>query len=239
MREQSKAKGGDTEDTEDTEKIAEANKETHQTKLEAALGIRHLDFEDKCSNLENSLKTHLEYDTNTTFFDELRQEYDSWKHAKEKLLRSLSEFIEFKPGKDEDKEDALKDRAEITERSKRMTVRVRNATSTYVAKAQETERNNKRMNQQDQRDVRALERKQRREQDYNEKMAKNWQEKRNIERSRQKELDETDDEQETRGRTKHKTKINPEQGWQSQDSSEPYRNTYSPPIGKSHHRSET
>merc|ERR1712127_426416 len=212
MREQSKAKGGDTEDTEDTEKIAEANKETHQTKLEAALGIRHLDFEDKCSNLENSLKTHLEYDTNTTFFDELRQEYDSWKHAKEKLLRSLSEFIEFKPGKDEDKEDALKDRAEITERSKIMTVRVRNATSTYVAKAQETERNNKRMNQQDQRDIRALERKQRREQDYNEKMAKNWQEKKNIERSRQKELDETDDKQETRGRTKtkHKTKINPE-----------------------------
>ena len=104
--------------------------------LETALTIRSHNFEDKHACLENSLKTHTDYDTNIKFYDEMRLDYDEWKSAKDKLLKSLATFIEFKPG--EDKEGAMASRAKISERSNRMIKRVRDATERYVAAAQKS-----------------------------------------------------------------------------------------------------
>ena len=133
-------------------------KDRSTDQLETALNLRNLDFKEKNANLENSLITHINYDTSVAFYDEMREDYDIWKNAKEKLLKSLAGFKEFKPG--EDKEDTMKSRAEIVEPSKRMTKRVMDATKKYVVKAQETEKMKKKtMSQQDQRAIRALERK--------------------------------------------------------------------------------
>ena len=117
--------------------------------------------------------------------------------------KSTSGFIEFKPG--EDKEDALKSRAEIVKRSKIMTKRVREATEKYVAKAQEMEKMKKIMSQQDQRAIRVLERK---EQAYNEELAANWLARKKRKEARDAEIDETDDKQEVKDILKTERKTN-------------------------------
>ena len=146
LREQSNTRetGNEREEEEQAatnkDKKADPEKKDPSTdRLETELNLRNLDLEEKNAILENSLIAHINYDTKVAFYEEMREEYDNWKNERKKnCYKSTSGFIEFKPG--EDKENAMKSRAGIVERSKRMTKRVRDATEKYVAKAQEMEK---------------------------------------------------------------------------------------------------